>query len=193
VTISEYATSILSIVLGLGVAHLLGGLAWFVRRVQLDLATWLFAGWCLTLLLVMIGWWWAIWVLFDGLESLAFLEFLPALLVSTLLYMASRVLVPEVEGLVAGVKVHFLSIRKPFFGILFAVFLSAFFLSSSAAGGFAVYLMTLEGLLEIPLLLLALAGMFQTTLRQHSILWITWTTLYLSQQLIQPGLGGASA
>lgn len=88
--IFEYAASILSIVLGLAVAHLLGGVAWIIRAPKTGPIFWVFSSWCFVMLLVIIGWWWGIWAAFKDLEELSFWDFLPPFVVSTLLYVGPR-------------------------------------------------------------------------------------------------------
>ncbi len=185
--IFEYAASILSIVLGLAVAHLLGGVAWIIRAPKTGPIFWVFSSWCFVMLLVIIGWWWGIWAAFKDLEELSFWDFLPPFVVSTLLYVASRILVPDLTTMSSDVRAHFFEINTPFFVCLALVFVvsSAIVVVESGPGT----LVSWEGLLGALLALLALGGAATRRPQIHATLVPIWTVLYLWQQGIQPGLG----
>ena len=184
--IFEYAASILSIVLGLAVAHLLGGVAWIIRAPKTGSIFWVFSSWCFVMLLVIIGWWWSIWTMFRGLEELSFWDFLPPFVVSTLLYVASRILVPDLTTTSSDVRAHFFEINTPFFACLALVFVFASAIVVVDSGPRA--LVSWEGLLSALLTLLALGGAATRRPQVHAALVPIWTVLYLWQQAIQPSL-----
>ena len=187
-SILEYAASILSIVLGLGVAQLLGGVAWVIRHPLGGFWVWLLGGWCLTMLLVIIGWWWGIWLLFQNLEALSFWSFLPAFGVSTLLFVSSRLLVPDMATLDHGVRSHFPEVTRPFFLCIAGVFMLGP-VAVPIQGGATEYLLSIEGILTIVLGSTALAAAFVRKPTYHAFILAFWTLAYLAQQALQPDLG----
>ena len=99
------------------------------------------------MLLVIIGWWWGIWLLFQNLEALSFWSFLPAFGISTLLFVSCRVLVPDMATLDHGVRSHFPEVTRPFFLCIAGVFI----LSPLTVPVSTAYLLSIEGILTIVL------------------------------------------
>ena len=180
-SILEYATSILSIVLGLGVAHLLGGFAWMARNPKHSLLFYVFGTWCISLLLATLGWWWAIWTLFRDLEVLTFWAFLPAFLISTFLYLAGRILVPPSSELSIRLDENFPSVAKPVCLSMAGLFIAATIVSPSPV-------LSLEGILGLILIGISLSGVIAKTSHQHIYIALGWLCVYLIQQAIQPDI-----
>jgi hypothetical protein len=176
-SILEYATSILSIVLGLGVAHLLGGIAWMARNPKNSALFYAFGIWCVSVLLATLGWWWSIWILFRDLDVLTFWGFLPAFLISTLLYLASRILVPPSTELSVGLDENLPLVAKPFCLCMAVLFVVSFKPELS-----------FEGLLGLPLIGIALSGVFAKAPQHHVYLALAWLCVFLVQQTIQPDI-----
>jgi hypothetical protein len=180
-SILEYATSILSIVLGLGVAHLLGGIAWMARNPKSRVLFYVFGIWCLSVLLATLGWWWAIWSMFRNLETLTFWGFLPAFLISTLLYLAARILVPPSTELSVGLDENFPLAAKP----LYLCILTIFAISGSIG---PTPVLSFEVVLGGVLLAITLSGFFAKTPQHHLYVALGWLCVYLVQQTIQPDI-----
>jgi hypothetical protein len=181
-SILEYAASILSIVLGLGVAHLLGGIAWMVRNPKNSALFYAFGIWCVAVLLSTLGWWWAIWLTFRDLDVLSFWEFLPAFLISTLLYLAGRILVPPSTELSVGLDENFPLVAKPFCLCVAGLF-SVSAISSPVPAEFG-----LEAALGFAIIGIALSGVFAKTPQHHIYVALGWLCVYLAQQTIQPDI-----
>ena len=65
-TVFEYASGLISIVIGLAVARVLGGISNFIaaeRRIGSD---WIVASWCFALLITLVGWWLVGWYVLRG-------------------------------------------------------------------------------------------------------------------------------
>ena len=102
---------LVSIILALGVAQLLGGASEFVRTSRVHLAHSL---WVVALLFNHVQWWWALWDLHD-MASWTFLTFLYLLLGPVLLFFATNLLVPwsGIRGI--DWESHFFTVRRWFF------------------------------------------------------------------------------
>lgn len=180
-SIQEYATSILSIVLGLGVANLLGGVAWMARNPKNILYFYAFGIWCLSILLATLGWWWAIWTIFRDLDVLTFWSFLPTFIVSTFLYLASKILVPHNNESSIRLDENFPEIAKPLCLCIAGLFTTATFISPSQV-------FSLDGILGIALIGIALLGVVAKSSVQHVCVAAGWVCVYLVQQAIQPDI-----
>lgn len=90
-TLFEYAMVLVSIVLALGVAQLLGGASDFVRSSRVYLGH---SFWVLALFLMHVQLWWAMWDLHNR-ASWTFLTFLNLLLGPTLLFFTTNLLLPR--------------------------------------------------------------------------------------------------
>ena len=62
-TAFEYASGLISIVVGLAVARVLGGIGTFSVASERSVSDWIVASWCLTLLLTLVGWWMSAWTI----------------------------------------------------------------------------------------------------------------------------------
>ena len=115
----EYVSVVHSIVLALGMARALGGVA-DIARVWSQLASkWFFVGWLILLLIQLTGWWFGLWARFEQLEEIRLLTFFGWLLVPASLYVASRLLIPEFpEGAPPDLEQRFADVRIPFFACL---------------------------------------------------------------------------
>ena len=118
----EYGSVLVSIVVGLGIARVLGGIAAFLGTHRRAAHDWIAASWCLVLLLNLMSWWVAGW------SALRAPEIRPvALLVWTIatafLYLSACLLVPgrTVEGS-GDLQTRFELPPKAFFACLGAHF-----------------------------------------------------------------------
>lgn len=93
----EYVSVILAIVIALGIARLLGGIADVIRlRRQLTSKT-LYVWWCCFLLAVHIGWWFGVWHVLRPMAQYSLVAILGFFSVPAFLYVASRLLVPDID------------------------------------------------------------------------------------------------
>ena len=180
-SILEYATSILSIVLGLGVAHLLDGIAWMARNPKNSALFYAFGIWCVSVLLATLGYWWSIWILFRDLDVLTFWAFLPAFLTSTLVYLAGRILVPPSTERSVRLDENFPLVAKPLCLCLAGIFGATGILSP-------IPVLSFEGVLGLALFGIALSGVFAKTPQHHIYVALGWLCVYLVQQTIQPDI-----
>jgi hypothetical protein len=94
-TVFEYASGLISIVVGLAVARVLGGISNFIaadRRIGSD---WIVASWCFALLINLVGWWLMGWSALRGRAEIDFATLFTWILATTPLYAAAHVLVPD--------------------------------------------------------------------------------------------------
>jgi hypothetical protein len=117
--IFEYISVLTSIIVGLGIAHLLRGLAGLVQHPGRYRLYWVHLLWVAFMFFQMVFWWW--WEFNLGkLEIWYFPNYLFVLIYAVLLYLCCALLFPaDLEGY-AGFDDYFLSRRAWFFGILAA-------------------------------------------------------------------------
>ena len=90
----EYATGLISIVVGLAVARVLGGIGTFSAASERPASDWIVVSWCLALLLTMVGWWMTAWATLRGQAEYAFSTLSIWFVATALLYLAAYVLIP---------------------------------------------------------------------------------------------------
>ncbi len=88
----EYATGLFSIVIGLGVARVLGGIGTFITTRDRSASDWIVASWCAVILVNLGGWWIAVWIILQGQAEIDFAILLAVILATSLLYLATYVL-----------------------------------------------------------------------------------------------------
>ena len=89
----EYATGLFSIVIGLGVARVLGGIGTFITTRDRSASDWIVASWCIVILVNLGGWWIAVWIILQGQAEIDFAILLAVILATSLLYLATYVLI----------------------------------------------------------------------------------------------------
>ena len=168
----EYMSVMHSIVLALGLARVLGGIADVARDWNRLEAKWFFLGWLTLLLALHVGWWFGLWIRFGEMRDIGLVTFLVWFLVPASFYVASRLLIPEFnEGSTPDLEQRFDDVRTPFF--------ACFVLSTVPV---------LPGLLEAtqPQWLLgffcffAFTGMFVSNRRGHVVLLSLMLITYLT-------------
>lgn len=116
----EFVLVMVSLVLALGVTHLLREIASIVRHRDTLGVHWIPLAWIATLFLYSVSYWWALWD-FQSL-SWTFPGYFFLLVAPTLLYIAISLLVSaDVAGPGASLIDSFERVRAPFFGLM-AVF-----------------------------------------------------------------------
>lgn len=93
-SVFEYASGLVSIVVGLAVGRVLGGVATFIRAGERSPSDWITASWCVGLLLTMMGWWIAGWALFRETGQIAFGTLATWFISTSFLYLAASLLIP---------------------------------------------------------------------------------------------------
>jgi len=112
----EYVAVLTSIIIGLGIAHLLHGMARLIQHPDQDRAYWVHLTWAFYMFLTTVFWWWWEFRL-EGVEVWTFQLYLFVLLYAVLLFLLCALLFPaSLEGY-DGFKGYFYSRRAWFFGI----------------------------------------------------------------------------
>jgi len=118
--IFEYISVLTSIIIGLGIAHLLQGVAGLVQHPGRHRIYWVHLVWVAYMFFQMIFWWW--WEFNLGkLEVWYFPNYLFVLLYAVVLYVACALLFPSDLDGYSGFEDFFISRRVWFFGLLAAV------------------------------------------------------------------------
>jgi hypothetical protein len=102
VTPFEYATGLVSIVIGLAVARVLGGIGSFISGGERSASDWFVASWCIVILVNLGGWWIAVWNLLGRQVEIEFAILLAVTLATAFLYLASYVLIES--GSIVGTR-----------------------------------------------------------------------------------------
>ena len=168
----EYMSVMHSIVLALGLARVLGGVADVARDWKRLETKWFFLGWLTLLLALHVGWWFGLWIRFGEMSDIGLGTFLVWFLIPASLYVASRLLIPEFkEGSTPDLERRFDEVRTPFF--------ACFVLATVPV---------LPGLLEANqpqwllaiFCILAFTGMFVSNRRGHVVLLCLMLSAYLT-------------
>ena len=115
--IFEYISVLTSIIIGLGIAHLLRGVASLVQHPGRHRIYWVHLVWVAYMFFNMAFWWW--WQFNLGkLEIWYFPNYLFVLLYAVVLYLACALLFPSDMDDYAGFEDFFISRRGWFFGLL---------------------------------------------------------------------------
>ncbi len=110
----EYVSVILAIVIALGIARLLGGIADVIRLRRQLTSKALYLWWCGFLLAVHIGWWFGVWHVLRWAPEFSLLAVFGTFFVPASLYIASRLLVPDVGPAFMSLERRLDEIRVPF-------------------------------------------------------------------------------
>ena len=173
----EYASGLVSIVVGLGVARVLGGFGTFISARQRSASDWIVALWCIAILGNLIGWWIAVWNIMREQVEISLATLFVGILATSLLYLAAYVLIPgaPIDGArEGGANLH--SPRAAFYYCLGAHFgvvaLVIFFFETVVGTGF-----TLPFVMVGTLAAVSAAGAAAKGNRSRALHLATWTTL----------------
>lgn len=98
-TIFEYASGLISIVVGLAIARVLGGIGAFLTLNQRTAHDWIVAVWCMALSLNLVMWWIVGWRFLQNLAEISVATLMFWTSATALLYLAAYILVPgSAEG-----------------------------------------------------------------------------------------------
>lgn len=170
----EYVSVLLSIVLALGVAHILTGVAAMIERWQRLERYWVLLVWCGATLEIHVGYWRALWRFRDYPEwtTGALLYWFGAV---AALFLASRFLVPSTVSS-SNQREHFAAIRQPFFGAL-----ALFWLLASTGPLFVTSTwITPYRPFAVGYTLLSLSGALISSQRYHAALVVVWTAIHIA-------------
>jgi hypothetical protein len=112
---------VIGIVIGLGLTHLLRGVATLIEHPRRDRIWWVHLLWVLSIFLYLIHFWWFEFEL-GAITQWNFLIYLFLILYAVLLYVLCALLFPEDISEYDGYRGYFLSRRHWFFGVLASVF-----------------------------------------------------------------------
>jgi len=113
----EFITVLLSIVVGLGITRLLGGLARAIEIRGSLKSYWVQAVWSINVGLYLVVFWWVVVFNHSSREHWIFLNFLHLFFYSTLIYLQAVLIIPRDLEEGTDLASHFFSVRPWFFGI----------------------------------------------------------------------------
>jgi hypothetical protein len=182
-TVFEYVTALLAIVLGLSIARVMSGIGGFIVAERRELRDWLIVGWCLALTLTQIGWWMLMWVVLGQAETITLATILYWVVATAMLFLASYILVP---GVSLSPSTATMGILRSSFFVCLAIHFSIPLLDAVASGNLAPPL-----LLLLLVAVLSATGAFLTSDKAHFSLLIVWTTAMLTLTILAvPSVGG---
>ncbi len=168
----EYMAVMHSIVLALGIARVLGGIAGVARDWRRLETKWFFLGWLALLLALHMGWWFGLWTRFSAMSNISLWTFFVWFLVPASFYIASRLLIPEFrEGSPPDLEQRFDEVRIPFLACLVLSVVPV--LPGLADAARTQWLLAVFGVL-------ALAGVFVSDRRGHVALLCLMLATYVT-------------
>jgi hypothetical protein len=181
-SVFEFLGVLLSVIVGLGVTHLLAGLSKTIHHRNTVRISWIHTLWTFNVLIyIVIIWWGMFW--WSGLEDWSFFNFLLLILYAIVLFLAASLLYPWDLPHDFDFDAHFFETRPWFFAVLTVGW--AIDIPETA-------LKSVDGLRDLPEAYLALAatnlvlfliGAFWSNRTYHKILAVLWpvyTIVYLS-------------
>jgi hypothetical protein len=138
----EFVAAFFSVVLGLGVAHLLSGVSGLLEARDRVRTYWVHSVWVLTTILLLVHSWWGIWSL-KAAPAWSYPAFLCFVAYLIALYLISTLLLPRVaEHGAIDLGAHFDTIRPVFLSFVAAVFALGTVLNYSlfAADFFSIFI-----------------------------------------------------
>ena len=116
-TLSEYILVLLSIVVGLGMTHLLSGAAEILQHSGNSRPYWVHTAWMLNLFVTIIHfWWWEFRLV--RITTWTFLPYAYVVCYAVLVYLVVAFLMPQPLGAGTDLKTYYYSHRKWFFGTM---------------------------------------------------------------------------
>ena len=173
-TIFEYVSVMASIILALGVARLLTGVATRLVAERAPRTYWVHYSWLVTLGLLHIQVWWALWFRYN-VPALHFSQFAYILAVPATLFIAAFVLLPG--SFPQDAESHFYRVRRPFFAVVFLGALSAAigpFFHARAIPFRMLDIPTILRVVEIAALGLPVLGFLSSDRRVHAVLAVAY-------------------
>ena len=148
---------------------------------------WFLALWCLILIVVLLGYFWAFWRIYGDVIQISIWEFILVPFFTVICFFLSSEFFPapkQPENQICLQK-YFIEARKPFFVTLTLLWLHL---------NITPLIIDFEqSFLEIffgwVMLILSISGVFFTTIRMHKFLLLAWSTTFLSQEAVQIAIG----
>ncbi len=91
----EYASGLISIVVGLAVARVLGGVGAFLNADLRTSSDWIVGAWCLLLSIALVAWWMVGWRFLRQQVEISFASLVFWMFATAVLYLAAYLLVPR--------------------------------------------------------------------------------------------------
>ena len=91
----EYASGLISIVVGLAVARVLGGVGAFLNADRRTSSDWIVGAWCIILSIALVAWWVAGWRFLRQQAEISFASLVFWMFATAVLYLAAYLLVPR--------------------------------------------------------------------------------------------------
>jgi hypothetical protein len=115
-TLSEYILVLISIVVGLGMTHLLSGAAEIVQHAKTVRPYWIHTAWMVNLFITIVHfWWWEFRLV--RITTWTFVPYAFVVCYAVLYYLLVALLVPQ-RGETDDIREHYYSHRKWFFGTM---------------------------------------------------------------------------
>lgn len=118
-TLFEYLGVLLSVVMGLGLTHVLIGFSKTIHHRDTLEVYWVHVAWAVNVIVYIVGIWWGMFW-WSHLSEWTFLEFLFIILYAVILFLLASMLYPWSLPADLDFEVHFFRHRAWFFGILAA-------------------------------------------------------------------------
>jgi len=130
----DFVAVIFSLIIGLGLAHLLGAIARLVEERERVALNWRTCLWAATVFLFLVAAWWGLWPMREA-RSWSYSSFLLMVVYQSALYLMSTLVLPSSVGEEAvDLEAHFARIRSIFLLALAVVSVFAFLVNSSLFG-----------------------------------------------------------
>ncbi|MBW2385750.1 MAG: hypothetical protein JRG92_19125 [Deltaproteobacteria bacterium] len=192
----EYASGLISIVVGLAVARALGGVGTFSVASDRSASDWIVVSWCLAILLVMVGWWMTGWTALRVQAEIAFSTLFVWIVASALLYLAAYVLVPGTSiepG--SGSEASLRPVRSAFYLYLAAHFALAFllgltqgtFVVTDGASSTALLPSLIPAAMMTGLSAVGAALHSERSRALHLVIWVTALAVVIGQSALTLG------
>jgi hypothetical protein len=181
-TLFEYLGVLLSVIMGLGLTHILIGFSKTIHHRDTFRIDWVHLLWALNVIIYIVGIWWGLFW-WSGLSRWTFPEFLFVMSYAVVLFLLASILYPWSLSLDFDFERHFVRNRVWFFGILAAAWCIDVAETSLKARG---------GLRDLPPayfvwvgvhIVLSLIAARTPSRRFHAtfaVFWLVWTLAYLS-------------
>ena len=185
-SIFEYTTSIVAIVLGLSIANLLRKFSDLILAEHKFSRKFIPLMWCCVLVLMVLGYFWAFWHIFSNSENMSIWGFaLIPFLHCALLFLTTEFL-PISKNVEKDPTVVLCNERRPFFftlGLLIVSFTSTSFIGSSF--GIEHSQPVVEIVLGITMVVATILGFRYSTQVSQLIVALLFSFLFVAQELTQ--------
>ncbi len=177
----EYASGLISIVVGLGIARVLGGVGIFLRLDNRTPHDWIVATWCLALCLALVAWWNLGWQVLRVQAEISFVTLVFWTFATALLYLSAYLLVPAtIVDRSGGPETNFELPGGAFFACLAAHFGLMLVYATVALGGGLGTLVTL-GVITV----ITASGAAMKTDRAYTVHLAVWAAITIGAALMR--------